>query len=94
MTINYGPAGFLSTDDPGADMRQIEAERGPWDEEDYLDDLLPPEEIIYGNCGTCGWWDRTSYRQGDAADFAAAKQWLRGKHKDDRPGCKGSLKFS
>ena len=93
---NYGPAGIFSTDDPGADMRQIEAEQGPWEEweeEGLLAEMELLQSKLYGCCPECLWWDSALYRADDPVDLEREKDRLRDEHEAECPDCAGELEF-
>lgn len=91
MAKRFGPAGIFSTDDPVSDQRQIEAEQGPWEEEDEED--YPEEEILYACCPKCMWWDHILYWKGDQQDLESAKEMLCEQHQSEKHDCVGELEF-
>ncbi len=94
MSQYFGPAGIFSTDNPVSDTMQIEAEQGPWDEEDlFWEDEYPTEDVLYAGCSKCTWWSSTIYWVGDQVDFNYAKEELRKKHKTEYPDCDGQIGF-
>lgn len=94
MSKYLGPAGIFSTDNPVSDQMQIEAEQGPWGEEDlFSEEDYPQEDIVYGCCSKCHWWDKAIFWMGDQEDLNRAKEELREKHKTECPDCDGQMDF-
>ena len=95
MAQHFRPAGIFSTDDPGSDQMQIEAEQGPWDEGDlvYLEDDCPVETILRAGCRECGWWDVVYYPEGDKEALELAKRELRHGHRMDSLSCGNEISF-
>jgi hypothetical protein len=100
MSQYYGPAGIFSTDNPVSDAMQIAEEEGPEEDQDALyygeepwDDYWPAEDVVYGCCSQCYWWDHDLFWEGDSKDLELAKDRLREKHSRERPECSGELEF-
>lgn len=97
--LYFGPAGIFSTDDPGADQRQIDAESAPfeeWDDDDYSheDEADYPEvDSVSSACPRCFWHDTQIYYPEDSTEPENAKALLRERHKKEMPSCNGELEF-
>lgn len=95
-----GPAGIFSTDDPGMDQAQIEAEQ--WDgdesgfyseESDFEDEEKPhddPYNKLFVVCNHLAWWEEVIILE---SDLEGAKENFRKKHKKECACGKDDLVF-
>jgi len=84
MSDGYlGPAGIFSTDDPGADQRQIEAEQ--FDDQEGYDNFGEPETLhyppdlieVYAGCSQGAWHHLDTI---DGRDFETFKERMQEDH--------------